>query len=301
MSKNNDSPFTIHHSQKPRTNIPEFLRRHIPNGSAQPVRELIKDLGLNTVCLEARCPNLQECYSKKTATFLIAGNVCTRNCSFCSVESGKPNPLEADEPERVAEASSRMNLSHVVITSVTRDDLEDGGARHFAETIAAIRKRMPDVSIEVLTPDFQGKEELIQIVCEAKPDVFNHNIETVKRLTPIVRFHSNYDRSLKVLKWVSDHYSDIKVKSGVMVGLGETEDEALETLQDLREAGVQMITIGQYLKPDPKCRPVEEYISTEKFRFYEDKAKEIGFLEVASGSFVRSSYNACESFRKVSI
>lgn len=280
--------------------FPEWLKRHLPEKSAEPVRGLLQDLKLNTVCHEAKCPNLQECWSHKTATFMVAGRLCTRACSFCSIETQRPKELELDEPERVAEAAFRMGLSHVVVTMVARDDREDGASEHVAKTIAAIRLRMPEASIEVLTSDFQERIKSIRTVCEAAPHVFNHNIETVKRLTPEVRSRSEYDRTLRVLAWVGVNYPQIHTKSGIMLGFGEREEEVLETLSDLRKAGVQMVTIGQYLRSDIQNRPVSEFIHPDKFAFYGQEAEKIGFLEVASGPFVRSSYNARESFLRAS-
>jgi len=231
---------------------------------------------------------------------MIAGRDCTRSCSFCSIETRRPKPLEADEPERVAEAAVRLGLEHVVVTAVARDDREDGGADHFAKTIAELKRRLPDASIEVLTPDFMGRVDLIATVCEAGPDVFNHNIETTRRLTPEVRSVSEYDRSLSVLRYVANHYPEIRVKSGIMVGLGETQDEVVETLHNLKDVGVQIVTIGQYLQPTVKHRPVSEYISPVGFEKLAFLAKELGIKEVASGPFVRSSYNAKESYLRVS-
>jgi len=286
--------------EKPHVRIPDWLRRHLPKASAEPTRQLIKDLNLNTVCLEARCPNLQECYSRKVATFMVAGKDCTRACSFCSIDTRKPVALESHEPARVAEAAYRMGLLHVVITMVARDDLSDGGAQHVARTIEALRSKLPETSIEVLTSDFQGREDSIRIVCEASPEVFNHNVETVRRLSPSVRSRSDHDRSLGVLNWVAIHYSDMKTKSGLMLGLGEREEEVTQTLRELKEVGVKMVTLGQYLQPERRNRPVTEFIHPDQFAFYAKMAKEMGFLEVASGPFVRSSYNARESFIKVS-
>jgi len=280
--------------------LPIWLRRHLPERSAEPMRGLLQDLKLNTVCHEAKCPNLQECWSHKTATFMVAGRLCTRACSFCSIETRRPKELEPDEPERVAEAAFRMGLAHVVVTMVARDDREDGASEHVAKTIAAIKLRLPEASIEVLSSDFQERPESIRTVCEAAPSVFNHNIETVRRLTPEVRSRSEYDRTLTVLAWVKANYPDIHTKSGIMLGFGEREDEVLETLADLRRAGVQIVTIGQYLRSDLQNRPVAEFIHPDKFAFYNAEARKMGFHEVASGPFVRSSYNARESFLRAS-
>ena len=216
---------------------PDWLKRPLPQGSSEPTQRLIRKLGLNTVCKEAGCPNKQECFSKQTATFLIGGKFCTRNCKFCSVESGRPEEIDPEEPEKIAKAAKEMNLKYVVITSVTRDDLTDGLANHFRATIQAIRCLTPEVSIEVLTPDFKGRRELIEIVLKEMPQVFNHNIETVRRLTPLIRSESDYKRSLSVLKLAASYNPKIKIKSGLMVGLGERCEEIVESLVDLKEAG----------------------------------------------------------------
>lgn len=257
-------------------------------------KALVSDLKLHTVCEEAQCPNRWECWSQGTATFMIAGDRCTRACGFCAVTTAKPFALEADEPQRVAEAVRRMKLKHVVITAVARDDLKDGGAEHFAQTIEAIRAMDPDVTIEVLTPDFHAKEELLQLVVKAKPRIFNHNLETVERLTPLVRSRAKYRRSLEVLAKVKDLEPSIVTKSGLMLGLGETVDELLQAMDDLRSSGVQVLTLGQYLRPSPQHLPVVEYIRPEMFEQHKETAYAKGFEHVASGPLVRSSYHAAD-------
>ena len=256
-------------------------------------RNLLQDLRLHTVCESAKCPNHWECWSKGTATFMIAGDRCTRACKFCAVTTAKPLPLEADEPERVAEATRRMRLRHVVITAVARDDLPDGGAEHFRRTIEATRAANPGIVIEVLVPDFNAQDEAIDAVLSANPEIFNHNLETVRRLTPSVRSRATYDRSLQVLQLVKAKCGDsIYTKSGLMLGLGETEHELFTAMQDLREAGCDILTLGQYLQPTLKHLPVIEFVSPDRFQTYGDIARNMGFVHVASGPMVRSSYHA---------
>jgi len=257
-------------------------------------KALISDLRLHTVCESAQCPNRWECWSQGTATFMIAGERCTRACGFCAVSTAKPFALEADEPTRVAEAIRRMKLKHVVITAVARDDLSDGGANHFAETIRAIRELDPDIVIEVLTPDFNGKENSLQLVLQAQPDIFNHNLETVERLTPVVRSRAKYRLSLEVLRAAKELDAGVVTKSGIMLGLGETEPELFQAMDDLREANVQVLTLGQYLRPTPNHLPVVEYIRPELFEVYKQVAEQKGFDYVASGPLVRSSYHAAD-------
>lgn len=248
---------------------------------------------LHTVCESARCPNIGECWSKRTATFMILGDICTRNCGFCAIKVGKPLELDTDEPRRVALAAKEMGLKHVVVTSVARDELPDEGSGQFAATITALRDAVPGIIVEVLTPDFKGKKWCVRRVVEARPDIFNHNIETVERLSPIVRPQARYERTLDVLRSVTHMNSGIYTKSGMMLGLGETHDEVVKTLQDLRQAGVSAVTIGQYLRPTTdRHLPVVEYIHPERFAEYEKIGQDLGFLFVASGPFVRSSYNA---------
>ena len=281
---------------QPRKRIPEWLRLKLPTQNTfARTRNLLNDLSLHTVCESAKCPNHWECWSKGTATFMIAGDRCTRACGFCAVNTSKPFPLETDEPDRVAEATRRMGLKHVVITAVARDDLKDGGAEHFRRTIEAVRAACPGIVIEVLVPDFNEKDDAIDCVLEARPEIFNHNLETVRRLTPSVRSRAKYDRSLSVLRKVKDRGGDtIYTKSGVMLGLGETEAELLEAMDDLREARCDILTLGQYLQPTLKHLPVAEFVTPEKFDDYGKIAEEKGFGHVASGPMVRSSYHADE-------
>jgi lipoic acid synthetase len=276
---------------------PEWLKRRLPaEGDFSQVRQLIESGRLHTVCQEARCPNIWECFSHRTATFLILGDRCTRNCRFCSVASGKPDPPDPGEPRRVAEAVARMGLRYAVITSVTRDDLPDGGAAHFAATIEAIRASIPGAQIEVLIPDFQGDRASLATVLRARPDVLNHNIETVPRLYAQVRPQADYRRSLELLRRARDFDPAIPTKSGLMLGLGERPDELRQTLTELRAAGCRILTLGQYLQPSAAHLPVEAYITPDEFADWREKALALGFAEVASGPFVRSSYHAQESF-----
>lgn len=281
---------------KPRPRLPEWLRIKLPTADTfSRTRSLLDELKLHTVCESAKCPNHWECWSKGTATFMIAGDRCTRACQFCAVSTAKPLPLEADEPMRVAEATRRMGLKHVVITAVARDDMADGGADHFRQTIEAVRKLSPGIVIEVLTPDFLDKEEPIDAVLSANPHIFNHNLETVRRLTPSVRHRATYDRSLSVLSKVKAKRGDsIYTKSGMMLGLGEREEEVLEAMRDLREAKCDILTLGQYLQPTLKHLAVEAFVTPEQFAAYGEQARAMGFVHVASGPMVRSSYHADE-------
>jgi lipoic acid synthetase len=281
---------------KPRVRLPEWLRFQLPTSSSfAQTRGLLDELKLHTVCESARCPNHWECWSKGTATFMIAGDRCTRACGFCAVSTAKPLPLEADEPGRVAEATQRMRLRHVVITAVARDDLPDGGADHFRRTVEAVRAANPGIIIEVLVPDFQEQGDAIDRVLAANPHIYNHNLETVRRLTPEVRHRATYDRSLAVLRKVKERRgSTIYTKSGLMLGLGETEEELFTALSDLRGVGCDILTLGQYLQPTLKHLPVIEYVSPERFARYRVVAEELGFTHVASGPMVRSSYHADE-------
>ncbi len=246
--------------------------------------------GLNTVCESARCPNLHECFARGTATFLILGDVCTRNCGFCAVEKGRPLPLDAGEPNEVARMAAEMKLDYVVITSVTRDDLPDGGSAHFAATVAAVKRELPGARVEVLTPDFRGDEAAVSRVLAAAPDIFNHNLETVPRLYKTVRPQADYARSLRVLGFAAAQGA--RVKSGLMAGLGERPEEVCAALDDMREAGVSIATIGQYLQPGRRNLPVEEYIAPEQFARWREYGLSIGLKMVFSGPFVRSSYMA---------
>jgi lipoic acid synthetase len=280
----------LHQARKP-----DWIKVRLPNNPVFfSTRTLIEDLRLHTVCESAQCPNRWECWSAGTATFMIAGDRCTRACGFCAVTTAKPFALEADEPQRVAEAVRRMKLKHVVITAVARDDLQDGGATHFARTIQAIRTTSAEIVIEVLTPDFHAKEECLRIVAAAQPHIFNHNLETVERLTPVVRSRSKYLVSLAVLRRMKEISSEIVTKSGIMLGLGETEPEIFQAMDDLREADVQVLTMGQYLRPSPQHLPVVEYIHPDTFKLYQRIAYDKGFEFVASGPLVRSSYHAAD-------
>ena len=274
--------------------LPQWMRRPIATDQNFPdVQKLLESLRLNTVCASAKCPNRHECWNRGTATVMILGNTCTRNCRFCNVNTGNPDPVDADEPARVAEAAKRLNLRHIVITSVTRDDLADGGAQAFANTICAVKAAMPEASVEVLTPDFV---EHLDIVLDAGPDVFNHNLETVKRLQATVRPQASYEKSLATLRYAAER-GGVQVKSGLMLGLGETDEEIFQTLEDLYVAGVRLLTMGQYLAPTREHHPVERYISPEHFDELAAKARLIGFEGVAAGPLVRSSYRADELVR----
>lgn len=279
-----------------RPRLPEWLRLDLPTHSGfTKTRTLLEDLKLHTVCESAKCPNHWECWSKGTATFMIAGDRCTRACGFCAVSTAKPLALEADEPTRVAEATKRMGLKHVVITAVARDDLADGGAEHFRQTIEAVRAANPGIIIEVLVPDFLDKDDAIENVLQAEPHIYNHNLETVRRLTPSVRFRATYDRSLSVLKKVKEKRGEaIYTKSGIMLGLGETEEELFQAMRDLRSADCDILTLGQYLQPTLKHLPVVAFIHPDKFAEYKRVAEGMGFTHVASGPMVRSSYHADE-------
>jgi lipoic acid synthetase len=256
---------------------------------------MVSDLNLVTVCEEAQCPNRWECWSHGTATFMIAGEKCTRACGFCAVKTARPDALEADEPQRVAEATKRMDLSHVVITAVARDDLRDGGAEHFKNVIEEVRRVNQGIIIEVLTPDFNDKDFALEMCMSARPHIFNHNLETVERLTPLVRSRAKYERSLSVLKKAKAIAGGkVVTKSGLMLGLGEKEDELLKAMDDLLEHDVTVLTLGQYLRPTPRHLPVVDYIKPEKFDEYKQVALKKGFRHVASGPLVRSSYHAAD-------
>jgi lipoyl synthase len=287
---------TAETAPKPRPRIPEWLRLRLPTENTfARTRNLLEDLRLHTVCESAKCPNHWECWSKGTATFMIAGDRCTRACSFCAVSTAKPFALERDEPQRVAEATRRMGLKHVVITAVARDDLADGGAEHFRQTIEAVRALNPGIIIEVLVPDFLEKDASLDAVLSAAPEIFNHNLETVRRLTPSVRSRATYDRSLSVLRKVKEKRGEgICTKSGLMLGLGETEEELFSAMADLRAAHCDILTLGQYLQPTLKHLPVVEFVRPEKFDEYRLRAEAMGFHHVASGPMVRSSYHADE-------
>lgn len=263
------------------------------------VSKIVEKHRLHTICDSGKCPNKAECWSRKTATFMILGDVCTRSCKFCATRTGRPLPPEPGEPEEVAESIRLMGLKHAVLTSVDRDDLPDGGAAHWAATVRAIRKVTPDTTIEVLVPDFDGRKELLDIVIDAAPDIIGHNIETVERLTPLVRSRARYGTSMEVLRYIASR--GVMAKSGLMLGLGETETEILATLDDLADAGCSIVTLGQYLRPTMKHYPVAEYVTPQKFAMYGDLARMRGFKYVASAPLVRSSYMAEEAllhFRK---
>jgi len=279
---------------------PKWLRRPLPTGPEyEKVRAMISEDRLHTVCQEAKCPNMWECFSQKTATFLIMGSRCTRNCGFCSVLPGPLGPPDPAEPARVADVAHQMGLKYVVVTSVTRDDIPDGGASRFAQTIEAVRSKMPDACVEVLIPDFQGNRDALLTVLRARPDVLNHNIETVPRLYPRVRPQAEYQRSLDILRWAHAHDAALPVKSGLMLGLGEKQPEVEDTLADLRAAGCRILTLGQYLQPSKNHLPVARFIPPEEFETWRRRAVKIGFTEVASGPFVRSSYHAKELYQEI--
>lgn len=277
---------------------PDWIRVKAPvSREYQNTRDLMRGLKLNTVCEEAACPNIGECWSKKHATVMILGSVCTRACAFCNVATGRPDQLDPHEPENLAVAVGKLGLEHVVITSVDRDDLPDGGAAHFARCIGRIRETSPGTTIEVLTPDFLKKEGSEHTVIDARPDVFNHNIETVPRLYKTIRPGARYFHSLHLLKTVKERQPAIFTKSGLMVGLGEEKDEVLQVMDDLRSAEVDFITIGQYLQPTPRHAPVDRYVTPEEFEYYARMAKAKGFLMVSASPLTRSSYHAGDDFK----
>ena len=276
---------------------PPWLKRRLPTGPAyESVRALLKKGGLHTVCQEAQCPNLWECFSEHTATFLIMGDRCTRNCQFCAVAHGPMDLPDPDEPEKVAEAVQELGLNYVVITSVTRDDLPDGGAACFAAAIQAVRQKCPETLIEVLIPDLQGDAQALEVILAAGPNILNHNIETVPRLYAIVRPEADYHRSLQLLQHAYNIRPEVPTKSGLMLGLGESPDEIRGVLADLYSAGCRILTLGQYLQPSKKHLPVKRFIPPDEFERWRKEAQKIGFKEIASGPFVRSSYHAKELF-----
>jgi len=277
------------------TRRPDWLKVRVPSGpNYVELKTIMRDLDLHTVCEEARCPNIGECWEHRTATFMILGDVCTRACGFCAVTSGKPSGLDIHEPQRVARATQQMGLKHVVITSVNRDDLSDGGSIVFAATIRKVREANPGITIEVLIPDFEGVEDSLQNVLRAGPNILNHNIETVERLTRRVRRKAQYPRSLAVLRRAKELAPDRLTKSGIMLGLGETGEEIAQTLADLRAARMDIVTIGQYLRPSAKHLQVERYYTPEEFAAWRDHGMALGFAHVESGPLVRSSYHAHE-------
>ena len=280
--------------------LPPWARKGSPLApGARALRVLLRESALNTVCEEARCPNLGDCFSRGTATFMLLGDRCTRRCGYCAVSTARPEPPDAGEPDRVAEAAGRLGLRYVVLTAVARDDLPDGGAAHFAAAVSAVRRRRPGARVEVLVPDFKGERAALASVLAAAPDVFNHNIETVPRLFPRVRPQGRYGRSLQVLAAAKQMRPDQATKSGLMVGLGETDEEIAAVLADLRAAGVDIVTMGQYLRPTRAHVPVDRYVSPEGFRALERQARALGFPTVYSGVFVRSSFNAEEVFATI--
>lgn len=280
------------------TKRPDWLRVRVPTGeNYQELKTLMRSKALHTVCEEARCPNMGECWAHRTATFMILGSVCTRSCGFCAVATGRPQPLDWEEPRRVAEAVQQMGLRHVVITMVNRDELQDGGATIFAATIRWIRRLSPECGIEVLTSDFKGSRPALKVLMDARPSVFSHNVETVPRLYRRVRPQAVYERSLDVLQWAKEMYPDIPTKTGFMLGLGETRDEVLDLMRDIRARDVDIITIGQYLQPTPQHLPIERYVTPDEFRAYQREGMAMGFRTVFSGPLVRSSYHAWDQVK----
>ncbi len=279
-----------------RVRKPEWLKISIgANERYTETKRIVESHCLHTICSSGRCPNMGECWGRGTATFMIGGNICTRSCKFCNTQTGRPLPLDPQEPTHVAESVRLMKLSHAVVTSVDRDDLPDLGAAHWAQTIREIRRLNPETTIEVLIPDFQGRRELVEQVIEARPDIISHNMETVRRISPLVRSAARYDTSLEVIRQIAA--SGITAKSGIMVGLGETPAEVEELMDDLRATGCQIMTIGQYLQPSHRHYPVAEYVTPEQFKRYEETGLAKGFTQVESGPLVRSSYHAEKSLR----
>ena len=280
--------------------LPVWLRQKAPSPSIlAEMKALFDGLSLHTVCESAECPNQGYCFSKGTATFLILGNICTRNCRFCAIKKGRPSPIDPNEPENVARAVSMLKLKHAIITSVTRDDLPDGGAAHFAKTIDAIRQANPQTIIEVLIPDFQGSSSALKVVINSFPEIINHNVETVPRLYPEVRPKANYQQSLELLKRVKENDQRIATKSGLMLGLGERHNEVVRVMKELRQVDCDLLTLGQYLRPSSNHHPVCRYVPPSEFEEYKSIALEIGFSGVASAPLVRSSFNAAEMYSKL--
>lgn len=273
------------------THRPPWLKVKLPVGkNYSEVYQLMRENKLNTVCEEARCPNISECWNHRTATFMILGDICTRSCGFCAVKMGLPTTLDLEEPKRVAEAVKKLNLAHCVITSVNRDELKDGGATIFSETVRLIRETSPDCTVEILIPDFKGDEEAFQIIMKNPPDILNHNVETVPRLYPVVRPQAKYKRSLELIKWFKSQ--GLKTKSGLMVGIGETNEEVIQVMQDLYNHGCDIVTIGQYLQPTKEHLPVQRFVSLEEFEYFRNEGFKIGLKIVESAPLVRSSYHA---------
>ena len=293
-------PEKAHKPDNPIRRKPEWIRVKAPTSQGyKETRDIIRENKLVTVCEEAACPNIGECWSKKHATMMIMGETCTRACTFCNVATGKPGPLNPFEPTNVAQAAKKLGLKHIVVTSVDRDDLGDGGAQHFAETIHAIRAASPETTIEILTPDFLRKDGALEVVVEAKPDVFNHNLETVPGLYHEVRPGARYFHSLRLLDRVKELDPTIFTKSGIMVGLGEKKAEVYQVMDDLRSADVDFMTIGQYLQPTPKHHPIERFVTPEEFKAYEERAYNKGFLMVSASPLTRSSYHADSDFERL--
>jgi lipoic acid synthetase len=293
-------PEKAHRPDTPMLRKPDWIRVKAPGSTAyHETARIVRQARLVTVCEEAGCPNIGECWSKKHATFMVMGDTCTRACSFCNVRTGRPGPLDADEPLRVAEAVAKMGLSHAVITSVDRDDLDDGGALHFVQVIREIRKASPATTIEVLTPDFLRKDGALEMVVEARPDVFNHNLETVPALYLTIRPGARYFHSLRLLQHVKELDPQMFTKSGIMVGLGETRDQVLQVMDDMRSAGIDFITIGQYLQPTRKHAAIDRFVTPEEFKAYETVAYSKGFLMVAASPLTRSSHHAGDDFARL--
>lgn len=270
---------------------PDWLKVRLPTGqNYKEIHELMRKSKLNTVCEEAKCPNLAECWNRRTATFMILGDTCTRSCGFCNIKVGIPNELDLDEPRRVAESVESLALAHVVITSVDRDELKDGGSSIFSETVRLIREKMTKTTIEILIPDFKGEEESFKIILQNPPDILNHNLETVKRLYHGVRPQAKYERSLDLIRWFKDH--GLRTKSGIMVGIGETKEEVIELISDLFDHGCDIMTIGQYLQPTKNHLPVHRFVTLDEFQFYKDYGLQLGLKAVESSPLVRSSYHA---------
>jgi lipoyl synthase len=277
---------------------PDWLRIKLTTGEPyREIKDMMRTKTLHTVCEEARCPNIYECWANRTATFMILGDICTRACRFCAVKTGLPTELDLQEPERVAEAAEQMNLRHCVVTSVARDDLQDGGASIFAATIAAIRKKLPLCSVEVLIPDFMGNKNSLKLVMDAKPDILNHNIETVERLSDRVRAKAKYKRSLELLQRAKEMYPETPTKSSIMLGVGETKEEILQAMDDLRAIDCNILTLGQYLQPSPAHLEVARYVHPDEFAALKEEGLKRGFSHVESGPFVRSSYHAHEQVK----
>ena len=294
-------PEKAHRPDTPVLRKPEWIRVKAPGSPVYTeTRRIVRENNLVTVCEEAGCPNIGECWTKKHATMMIMGDTCTRACAFCNVKTGLPAPLDAGEPENVANAVAKLGLRHVVITSVDRDDLADGGARHFVEVIEAIRRRSPDTTIEILTPDFLRKDGALEMVVAARPDVFNHNLETVPRLYLNIRPGARYFHSLRLLQRVKELDPTIFTKSGIMVGLGETREEVLQVMDDMRWANIDFLTIGQYLQPTRKHAAIDRFVTPDEFKSYETIARTKGFLLVSSSPLTRSSYHADEDFARLS-